>query len=63
MSQGKEVIMMVIDRLSKYTHFCALSHPFIALKVSQCFLDNIYKLHGFPHNIVSDGDKVFMSTF
>ena len=24
----KIVIMMVVDRLTKYAHFCALSHPF-----------------------------------
>ena len=27
-SEGRSVIMMVVYRLTKYAHFCALSHPF-----------------------------------
>ena len=26
-SEGKSVIMVVVDRLTKYAHFCALFHP------------------------------------
>jgi hypothetical protein len=26
-SEGKSVITVIVDRLTKYTHFCALSHP------------------------------------
>ena len=31
--EGKSVIMVVVDRLTKYAHFCALSHPFKASTV------------------------------
>jgi hypothetical protein len=26
--EGKSVIMVIVDRLTKYAHFCAVSHPF-----------------------------------
>lgn len=29
-SQGKKVIMVVVDRFSKYAHFVALAHPYTA---------------------------------
>ncbi|GJS16945.1 retrotransposable element Tf2 [Tanacetum coccineum] len=60
-SQGKIVIMVIVDRLSKYAHFIALQHSFSASTIAQVFLDNVYKLHGLPDSIVSDRDKVFIS--
>jgi len=47
-SHGKEVILVVVDRFSKYAHFVTLSHPNIAEIVAQAYLDNIYKLHSLP---------------
>ena len=32
--EGKSVIMVVVDRLTKYAHFFALSHPFKASMVA-----------------------------
>ena len=62
-SKGVTLIMVVVDRLSKYAHFLTLSHPYSALTVAQLFLDNIYKLHGLPNSIVTDRDKIFVSRF
>ena len=51
-SEGKSVIMVVVDRLTKYANFCALSHPFKASTVSTEFMETIQKLHGNPKIIV-----------
>ena len=60
---GKTMILVVVDRLSKYSHFYALSHPYIASSVAQIFLDQIFHLHGMPSSIVSDSDATFTSHF
>lgn len=62
-SRGKDVIFVVVDMLSKYSHFMALSHPYTAIQVAQCYLDNVFKHHGWPRSIVSDRDSVFLSNF
>jgi hypothetical protein len=62
-SGNKSVIMVVVDRLSKYAHFCALQHPFITSIVAQIFMDNIFKLHGMPNYIVFDRDPTFNNNF
>ena len=62
-SYGTEVILVVVDRLTKCAHFLALSHLFTAITMAQLFLDHVFKLHGMPNSIVSDKDKVFMSQF
>jgi len=62
-SQGKEAILVIVDRLNKYAHFIALSYPCTALTVAQVFLDQFYRLHGLLRSIVSDRDPIFLSQF
>ena len=37
-SQGFEVILVVVDRLTKYAHFVPLSHPYTTAKVATLYL-------------------------
>jgi hypothetical protein len=62
-SDNKLVIMVVVDRLSKYAHFCGIQHPFTTSTSSQLFMDQVFKLHGMPHSIVSDRDLTFTNNF
>ena len=62
-SRGKDTILVVVDRLSKYAHFLPLSHPFSAVTVAQLYFDNIFKLHGIRKTMVSDRGKVFINQF
>jgi hypothetical protein len=45
-SQGKDTIMVVVDRLSKSAHFLPLKHLFTAKSVAEKFMEGIIKLHG-----------------
>nr|XP_051229268.1 uncharacterized protein LOC127347082 [Lolium perenne] len=60
-SDGYDVIMVVVDRLTKFAHFVPLKHPFSASQVARALWDNVVKIHGVPLTIVSDRDTIFTS--
>ena len=62
-SQGYEVILVVVDRLTKYSHFIPISHPYSVAKVASLCMHYVFKLHGLPASIVSDKDATFTSLF
>ena len=62
-SKGKDAIMVVVDCLTKYAHFLAISHPFTAKDVAQLFVKKIVRLHRCPKVITLDRDPVFLSHF
>lgn len=63
MSQENSVILVIIDRFTKYGHFITLSHPYSAQSVAKHFLDEVYRLHRQPLRLVTDRDSVFTSSF
>lgn len=62
-SQGKDAVLAVIDRLSKYNHFIAIAHPFSAQSIAQIYFEHIFELQGMQTSIVCDRDPTFTSIF
>jgi len=62
-SEGYSVILVVVDRLTKFAHFLPVKHPYTVATIAQLFLENIVKLYGLPKSIVTDRDTIFVSHF
>ena len=62
-SEGCTVILVIVDRLTKYAHFLPVKYPYTAATIAQLFMDHVVKLHGLPASIVSDRDTIFVSHF
>lgn len=60
---GKDCIYIVVDRLTKFAHFYAITSSFTTAQVADVFFHEVFTLHGLPQNIVSDRDNKFLSTF
>lgn len=62
-SKGFEAVLVVVDRLSKYSHLILMKHPYNAKTVAELFVKEVVRLHGVPNSIVSDRDPLFVSHF
>jgi hypothetical protein len=60
---GNDAIFVVVDRFTKMAHFIPTTTTADASEVARLFLDNIYRHHGLPDDVVSDRDKIFTSKF
>ena len=61
---GMNVIMVVVDRLNKYSYFITLKHPFRAKRVAEVFIDRIISKNGIPKSIIFYRDKmIFINNF
>ena len=58
---GKDVILVVCDRLSKMTHFMATKEGTSVEELARLFRDNVWKLHGLPKSVVSDRGPQFVA--
>ena len=61
-SKGNKNIMVVVDRFTKMAHFIPTAKRESAV-VARLFLENVWKYHGLPLDVVSDRDGVFTGHF
>lgn len=61
--KNNDSIMVVVDKLSKSTHFIPVQFTYRAVQIAHVFMQNIFKLHGLPKTIISDRDVKFTSAF
>ena len=58
-----ENIIVIVDRLIKYTEFIPLLRKYRTLYLAKVFIKNIIIRHGIPERIISDRDRKFISYF
>ena len=58
-----DAIWVIVDRLTKSTHFLAINVEDSLEKLAQLYVDEIERLHGVPVSIVLDRDARFTSRF
>ena len=58
---GKDAILVVCNRLSKITHFVAMTEGTSAESLVRLFWNNVWKLHGLPESVVLDRGSQFVA--
>lgn len=62
-TRGNTSILTVVDRFSKMAHFIPLAKLPSAKKTAEVMMSHVFKVHGFPSDIVSDRGPQFVSRF
>jgi len=60
-SEGYDTILVVIDRLTKMSHFIPCSKDLDARQFANLFMKEIVRLHGLPQDIITDRGTLFTS--
>jgi hypothetical protein len=62
-SNGHDVILVVINRLTKIKHLISCHITDNADKLAMLFITYVWKFHSLPESIISDRDSLFKSEF
>jgi transposase InsO family protein len=62
-SNGKDAIMVVVDSVTKRSHFVSTVTTLSAAGTAQLYLRHIWKHHGLPRKVVSDRGPQFVAEF
>jgi len=63
MARKHDLIMVVLDKFSKETHFIPVKSIHKTSDIARIFMKEIFKLHGLPKVIMLDRDAMFTSNF
>ena len=61
--EGKDKILIVVDRLTKFSQFMAIEKTNTEKQIADVFCKNVYKLHDIPKFIVNERDVKFNGKF
>ncbi|GJX13452.1 putative reverse transcriptase domain-containing protein [Tanacetum coccineum] len=62
-SSGHDTIWVIVDRLTKSTHFLPMREDYKMDRLARLYLNEIVARHGVPISIISDRDSRFTSRF
>ncbi len=62
-SRRHDAILVIVDTLTKVSHFSPVRTTFTAQDIAQVFFWDIVRLYGVPRKIISDRDSLFTSSF
>ena len=62
-SDGHDTIMVVVDLLTKRSHFLPVNTTITAVGSARQFRDNVWKYHGRPTHIISNHGPQFTAEF
>jgi len=60
-SEGYDPILLVVDRLTKMSHFITCSKELDARQFANLLMREIVRLHELPHDIITDRGTPFTS--
>jgi hypothetical protein len=59
----KDTMWVIMDRLTKFSHFIPIIEKNPLEKLSKIYMEEIVRLHGVPASIISNRDPRFTSKF
>ena len=62
-SQGFDVILTVVDRFTKMTHFLPYVKSISSQETADIIMCEVFRHHGLPNDIISDRGPQFISHF
>ena len=58
-----DAILVIVDKLTKYTHFVPCTKTITAEQLGYLVLDRLVRHHSLPLAFITDRDKLFTSTY